>query len=112
MFRSLVIFYFLDSWSQAENRLVSYRKSRNIWDELRIWGLKGFWGVIFIVDIIKRIAPKLRRTILLHFGLVTFRFHFGETRKPIIFTVFGLGGRDHDSQNQYHLSLETPGYFK
>ena len=24
--------------------------------------------------------------------------------------LFGLGRRDHDSQNQYSLSLETPGY--
>ena len=26
--------------------------------------------------------------------------------------VFGLGGRDHDSQNELFLTLETPGYFK
>ena len=56
----------------------------------------------------QRIAPKLRRIILLDFGLVTFRFHFGKIRKPVIFMIFGPGGRVHDSQNQLLKSLETP----
>ena len=43
-------------------------------------------------------SQKLRRFILLHFGLVTFRIRFGEIRTPFIFMVFGLGGRDHDSR--------------
>ena len=50
-----------------------------------------------IVNIIKRIARKLRRTILRHFGLVTFRIHFRKTRKPITFMVCGPSGREHDS---------------
>ena len=45
--------------------------------KIRIW----VWGTIFIVNIEKRIARKLSRIILLHFGLVAFRFHFGRTRK-------------------------------
>ena len=57
-------------------------------------------------------AQKLRKTVLLRFGLVTFRFHFGKTRKLIIFMVFGPGGRDQDSQNQLFPTLETPNYFK
>ena len=56
----------------------------------------------------KRLARKLRRIMLLHFGLVTFRFHFGETRKPIISMVFGPSGRDHDAQNQLLSTLDTP----
>ena len=42
----------------------------------------GVWGVFFIVNCLKRVAQSLRRIILLHFGLVTFRIHFGKTRKP------------------------------
>ena len=64
-------------------------------------GSEGLLGAIFIVNIIKRIAPKLHRIILLHFGLVTFRIHFGKTLNPLIFMVFGPSGRDHDS----HISL-------
>ncbi len=65
--------------------------------------------VIFVVNISKRIAGKLRSIIPLRFGLVTFRFHYWKTPKSLIFMIVGPGGRDHDSQNQYHLSLETPG---
>ena len=65
-----------------------------------------------MVNIIKRIAGKLRRIILLHFGLVTCRFHYWETLKPFMFMDFGPSGRDHDSQNQYDLSLEAPGHSK
>ena len=39
----------------------------------------GFGGVIFIVIFEKRLAQQLRRIILLHFGLVSFRIHFGKT---------------------------------
>ena len=44
-------------------------------------------------------TQKLRRIILLHFGLITFRFHFGKIRQVIIFIMF-VFGRVHDSQNQ------------
>ena len=70
-------------------------------------GSRGL-GVIFNVNIIKRLTQKLHRMILLHVGLVTFRIHFRETRKPFIVMVFGPSRRDHDSQNQYYWSLETP----
>ena len=72
----------------------------------------GVWGSIFNVNIIRRIAQKFRRIMLLHFGLVTFRIQIGKTRKHVIFMFFGLGGRVHDSQNQYYLSLEIPEYSK
>ena len=57
-------------------------------------------GSIFIVSIIKRLAEKLHRIILLHFGL-TARIHLWENLNNIVSMVFGLGGRDHDSRNQY-----------
>ena len=86
----------------GEKRPTSYRKFKNILEKLWILGLGGLggWGVIFIVNIIKRIARKLSIIILLHFGLVTFRIHFGKTREPIIFMVLGPSGRVHDSHNQ------------
>ena len=57
----------------------------------------------------ERIARKLRRIILLHFGLVTFRIHHWKT---LHFHGFGSGGRDHDSRHQLFLILESPRYFK
>ena len=63
---------------------------------------------MFIVNIIKRIAQKLRSIILLHFGLVTFRIYFGKKRQVIIFIVLGPGGRDRDSQNKLRLTLGPP----
>ena len=47
-------------------------------------------GAILIIYCIQRIAQRLRRNILLHFGLGTFRIHFRETRKPLIFMVSDL----------------------
>ena len=79
-----------------------------IWEKTRIWGL-GCLGGNFIVNCIERVAQKVRRIILLHFGLW---FHVGKTRKPFMFMVFGFGGRDDDSHNQLYLILRTPGYFK
>ena len=40
---------------------------------------------------------------LLHFGLVTFRIHFGYPH------LFGFGGRVHDTKTNI-ISVETPGY--
>ena len=55
-----------------------YSKNSNL-------GFARVWGPILIGDTIKRIAQKLRRIILLHIGLVTFRIHYWKTRKPVIF---------------------------
>ena len=68
--------------------------------------------VVFIINITKRIAIKLRRIILFHFGLVTLRIHFRKARKLMILMFFGFGGRVHDSQNKLFLSLETTRDFK
>ena len=75
---------------------------------MRIWGLEGLWGGIVLVTIIQRIAQKLCRVVLLHFGIVPFRIHFGRDRKPIIFIIFGPIGHDHDSKNQHYPCLGTP----
>ena len=59
------------------------KQCQNIWNHFR---------VIFMVKIIKRITEKLRRIILLHFGLlvIAFRFHYGRDREVIIFMISGF----------------------
>ena len=52
------------------------------------------WGPMFIANIFKRIA-------LLHFGLVTFGFHFGRIMKPIISMVFGFSDVSMIPQTNY-----------
>ena len=54
------------------------------------FGVWGVWGTNFTVNLKKRVAQKLRRTILLHFRLIPFRCLFGKTRKPIIIMIFGF----------------------
>ena len=77
--------------------------------EIRIWGL-GDLGGHFYCNFWKRMAQKLRKIILLHFGLVTFWIHFG--RKAVIFMICRLDRHVHDSQNQLFSILETPKYVK
>ena len=55
-------------------------------------------------------AQKFRTIILLHFGLVTLRFHFQKTHKVRFAMLCWLSGRGHDSQNQLCLSLDPPNY--
>ena len=47
----------------------------------------GRYGAICIVIFEKGVAPKLRRIILLHFGLVT--LDLGKPKEPLISMVFG-----------------------
>ena len=82
----------------------AYRKS---WEQIQMWGPGGLWGGIFIVHIIKRIPNKLFIIMLLHFGLVDFMISFRKTLATLICLVSGLGGRVHDSTDQYDLSLGT-----
>ena len=78
-----------------------------------IWDLGGVvWVAISIVEFKKRVTRKLRRIILLHFELVSFRFHLGKTRVVIICMFFGLGGHVHGPQNQLCLTLDTPSFSK
>ena len=53
-------------------------------------GFGGVWVAMFIVNFIESVAPELRRIVLLHFGLLTFRFHFRKTREPSIYMIFGF----------------------
>ena len=89
---------------------MSYRKCRK---SERNCGfvVKGVWGAIYTVNIIKRIARKLRRIILLHFGQVTFRFDYWKTLKPLMFMIWGFSDVPMTPKNQVFLFLETPGYF-
>ena len=43
-----------------------------------------------VVNFKRRIARQICRIILLHFGLVFFRFRFGKTRNPVVFMIFGF----------------------
>ena len=51
----------------------------------RFWGV---WGTILTVNVHKRVAQKLLRIVLLHCGLVTFRFRFGKNAKSHHFHDF------------------------
>ena len=54
-----------------------------------IEALFGFVWVIFMVNIWRRIAQKLRIIILFHFGLISFRIDFGKLRAPFILCISG-----------------------
>ena len=69
------------------------------------FGVWVVWGAMFLVNFVKNVAPKLCRIILLHVGLVTFRFHFGKARKPIMFMVFGF--LDVSMTPKTNITLET-----
>ena len=43
-----------------------------------------------MVNIWKRITKKVRRIILLHVGIMALLLHYGRTREPIIFMIFGF----------------------
>ena len=86
----------------------SLRSSVGDMENFRIWGLGRVWGAILTLHFPFWIAQKLRRTILLYAGLVTFRFHFLKIRKVLIFMIFGPSGRDHDPQKPLILTLDPP----
>ncbi len=67
---------------------------------------------ISMVNIWKRIAKKLLRIILLHFVLVAFSISLGENPKTAHFHDLRILGCVPEAQNQYDLSVATPGYFK
>ena len=66
--------------------------------------------VIFIVNIIwkQTTQSSVELFCFILVGFVASRLHSGKGRKDLIVTLFGLGGRDYDSQNQYYLFLDTP----
>ena len=81
----------------------------------------GVWGGLGSYVYFKFSAQKLKGTILLHFGLLFFRFHCGTTWKLCMFMVFGFFPRAHGLQNQLflkwkhqdtpHTSRKTPNPF-
>ena len=75
----------------VEKRKISCRKSRETVNNSG-FGLWGNLGGICISNCIERFAKKFRMIILFHFGLVVFRIHFRESRKPIMFMVFESSG--------------------
>ena len=76
------------------------------------FGVWGGLGAIFTVTFANRVARKFRRIILLYFGLITFRFHFGKAWKPFVFMIFGFLDVFMTPPNQFFLTLETPGLLK
>ena len=75
-------------------------------------GSRGVWRIIFIADSIKRITQKLRRIILLHLGLITFRIHFRKTRKPRMCMFFSLADVTMTPKTKICVILDTPSYHK
>ena len=69
-------------------------------------------GVIFTVNIIERLAQKLRRSILLHSGLITFRFNFGKPGRPHFSWFSDLVDVSMTPKTNYFLFLEAPNDFK
>ena len=69
------------------SRETLYRGSIGAMEKLRIWGL-GVWRATCIVNLNQRAAQKLRRIIVLHFGLVTFNSHFPQIPQNFMFMIF------------------------
>ena len=65
--------------------------------------IKACWSSLgpFIVNVIKRLAEKLRSITLVHFGLVTVRFHYGRNLKPLIFMISGFSEVSMTRQTKY-----------
>ena len=76
--------------------------NRNPYDlgQVGIWDLGG-GGSTFIVNCNKRVAQKLCRIVLLHFGLVTIRFHCRKLGKVFIFMIFGVLDVSMSSKTNY-----------
>ena len=52
-------------------------------------GSEGSGGHLYC-EFEEKVAGKLRRMFRLHLGLITFRFHFGNTRKLFICMIYGF----------------------
>ena len=65
--------------------------------------LKRVWSLLshFMVNVWKRIAQKLCRTILLDLGLISFRTRYGRTRKPLIVMFWGFSDVSMTPQTNY-----------
>ena len=69
------------SWSRGGSIGALEGALEGIWEKIRIWGLGCVWWGILIVKLKKRVARKLRRVTLLHFGLVLFDSTSGKFKK-------------------------------
>ena len=69
--------------------------------------LGSFYGIIS-----DRIGLEARGnySVAIRYNVFCFRFAHGKHSKPIHSYDFGMLGRFHDSQNQYHALMETEGY--
>ena len=81
---NLIVLFLAISWTHKKIMRKPKRNHRK-----NIQEFLGHVWISFKVNIWKRIAQQLRLCVLLHLGLVTFRFHVGEIRKPIILMFFG-----------------------
>ena len=75
----------------------------------------GVWGFIFAVSFIHGVAQKLRRIVLLHFGLrskCSMSRWGNEIQKTIGSTMLGFLDVSMTPNNNYLSALETQNYFK
>ena len=94
------------SWTQKQ--LISYKHLKKS-GKIQMWSL----GDNSFCNLSKKEWPASSvNFILLHCEQITFRFHFPNIRNILIFMIVGPSGRDHDSENQLYLTLETPTTFK
>ena len=61
----------------------------------------GVWWAILIVNIIQRLAQKLRRIILPHLGLVALRVQFRKTKKTSCSWISNLADATMTPQTNY-----------
>ena len=87
----------LQNKKNIEKMPASHRQPGNP-GQIRFWGLEA----IFIINFKKRVAQKLRRIILLHYGLVTFRFRFGKIEKSSLSWFSDLADATMTSQTDYY----------
>ena len=74
---------------QADKKRLPLENRGTVWQNVGFWVWEGL-GFISAVNIMRRIAQKLRRIIWLHFGLVSYRIQFRRTQKPCIFMFLDL----------------------
>ena len=74
----------------------------------RIWICMCYPHVRFVCNVNnkQRWPRKLPIIILLHLGLIIFRFHFGKIRNFLIFMIPRPSGRVHEFQNQLFWTFE------
>ena len=90
---------------------MSYRKSWELREKVRFGGLGGLGGNFYCKYDEKR-SQKSPLNYSASFWISKISISLLENPNPQFVMVLGPGGRDHDSQDQYDLSLEKPGHSK